>query len=284
MHYLDYNEQRQHGTIDFPVGFYRVDEHHPRYNMPFHWHMELEIIRILEGFLNLKMDDEEITAGPGDILFINEGVIHGGKPENCIYECVVFDMKSLLMHTEACKQYIRPISRHSITVKNHFTREYQSFCQTADRLFKTQRKSCSGYELTTVGVLYELFGMIYQKKLYDAADPQPGRNPQKMAHLKPVLEYIESNYSSPVTLEDLSRIAGMSPKYFCRYFQSAIHRTPMDYLNYYRIERACFELCTTDSSVTETAYSCGFNDTSYFIKTFKRYKGVTPRHYSLEVG
>ena len=87
MHYLDYNEKKQHGTMDFPIEYYHVDEHHPRYNMPFHCHKELEIIRILEGILFLKLDDEEFEAKAGDIIFINEGVIHGGLPHNCIYEC-----------------------------------------------------------------------------------------------------------------------------------------------------------------------------------------------------
>ena len=98
MHYLDYNEKKQHGTPDFPIEYYHVDEHHPRYNMPFHCHKELEIIRILEGILYLKLDDEEFEAKAGDIIFINEGVIHGGLPHNCIYECIVFDIQRLLMH------------------------------------------------------------------------------------------------------------------------------------------------------------------------------------------
>ena len=54
MHYLDYNEKKQHGTMDFPIEYYHVDEHHPRYNMPFHCHKELEIIRSLEGILFFK--------------------------------------------------------------------------------------------------------------------------------------------------------------------------------------------------------------------------------------
>ena len=68
MHYLDYNEKKQHGTPDFPIEYYHVDEHHPRYNMPFHCHKELEIIRILEGILYLKLDDEELEAKAGDII------------------------------------------------------------------------------------------------------------------------------------------------------------------------------------------------------------------------
>ena len=66
-----------------------------------------------------------------------------------------------------------------------------------------------------------------------------------------MLEYIELNYQSPITLEDLSRLAGMSSKYFCRFFRAVIHRTPIDYLNYYRIERACYLMAAEDISVTE---------------------------------
>ena len=77
----------------------------------------------------------------------------------------------------------------------------------------------------------------------------------------------------------MSSSVNMSPKYFCRFFQEMTHRTPVDYLNYYRIERACYQLLTTDQSITEVAYNSGFNDLSYFIKTFKKYKGTTPKKY-----
>jgi AraC-like DNA-binding protein len=53
----------------------------------------------------------------------------------------------------------------------------------------------------------------------------------------------------------------------------------MDYLSYYRVERACHLLAATSVTVTETAYRCGFNDSSYFVKIFKKYKGTTPRQY-----
>ena len=72
MHYLDYNEKKQHGTLDFPIEYYHVNEHHPRYNMPFHCHKELEIIRILEGILYLKLDDEEFEERMRDMCNLGE--------------------------------------------------------------------------------------------------------------------------------------------------------------------------------------------------------------------
>ena len=70
------------------------------------------------------------------------------------------------------------------------------------------------------------------------------------------------------------------PKYFCRYFYQAVHKTPIEYLNFYRVERACFILDTESCSVGDAAYRCGFNDLGYFIRTFKKMKGITPKKYS----
>jgi len=97
--------------------------------------------------------------------------------------------------------------------------------------------------------------------------------------MKPVLEYIESHYSTAVTLEDLAQVAGMNPKYFCRVFRSLIHHSPVDYLNFYRIEQAANLLDSTDLPVTEVGNRCGFWESSYFTKVFKKYKGTTPAAY-----
>ena len=105
------------------------------------------------------------------------------------------------------------------------------------------------------------------------------RDYKRILQLKQVLEFIEKNYANPITLQELSASVSMSPKYFCRFFSEMTHQTPVDYLNRQRIEEACLQLAATDDSITEIAYRNGFNDLSYFIRTFKKYKGMTPGKY-----
>ena len=50
----------------------------------------------------------------------------------------------------------------------------------------------------------------------------------------------------------------------------------MDYLNYYRIEAACNEIAATERNLTEIALDAGFSNLNYFIRQFRKYKGVTP--------
>ena len=78
---------------------------------------------------------------------------------------------------------------------------------------------------------------------------------------------------------DLAAEAALEPKYFCRVFRQITGRTPINYLNYYRVECAAELLCTTQGSITDIALECGFGDVSYFSRMFRRYKGQTPGQY-----
>lgn len=283
MLYLDYNEKQIHGTKEFPVAFYHVDSSHPRYEMPFHWHKEYEIVKIIEGNFRLMLDDAEIVAGPKESMFIPSGALHGGVPENCIYECLVFDLDVLFLPSDVCRKYLKKIKHQDILIHSLIAEKTPALCPVIDRIFASMSKKADGYELVAIGSLLELFGMIFHEGCY-TADPSGCESPVRhIEQLKPVFEYIEKYYASSITLQQLSQISGMSPKYFCRYFQTIAHKTPMDYLNFYRIERACALLCTTDSPVTSIAYDCGFNDCSYFIKLFKRYKHITPKQYQMQM-
>ena len=279
MKYFDYKEQKQHGTFDFPIAFYHVTPEHPRYNMPYHWHTECEIIRILEGEFLLIINDEKILATKGDIIFIHDGMFHGGTPNNCIYECIVFDIKILLKQNHACTKQIQDIINQKKIIGPLISTDIEGLKTCCDTLFESMRSMKTGYEFLTQGSLYYLIGLVLRFNLYKSKNKTNKRTQEKTLHFKNVLSLIETEYQSPLTLEDLSKAAGMTPKYFCRFFSEMTNKTPIEYLNYYRIESACEQLLTTDYSITEVALNCGFNDASYFIKMFKKHKGITPKQY-----
>ena len=280
MQYIDYNERKIRGTFDFPIEFYHIDSQHPQYAMPYHWHVEYEIIRILKGAFTVSLDENEFRAEQGDIIFINSGTLHAGIPENCIYECIVFDMNMLMKKDNVCQKFIQDIMNHVINIKEFYKKkETSEFHKTVWRLFDVIDQKKYGYQLIVHGCLYQLLGIILENGDYVTDSLQTPQNHRRILQLKQVLEVIENSYPDQITLEQLSKAAGMSPKYFCRFFQEMTHKSPIDYLNYYRVERACYQLLNTDTSITDISYSVGFNDLSYFIKSFKKYKGITPAKY-----
>ncbi|MFR4350624.1 MAG: AraC family transcriptional regulator [Roseburia sp.] len=279
MKYLEYQERRKQGTADFPIAFYHVELTHPRYQMPYHWHTECELIRVLKGSFPLTVGSQLYRMNAGDIVFIQDGMLHGGMPENCVYECIVFDMKLLLKERHICQKQIEAIMNHELLLNQLLPGHNSSIAQIAAALFSAMPEKYPGYEFTVLGTLYQLIGMILKENLYSLRSAHEQQISYRLKQLKQVLRYIEDHYAEDVSLDDLASIAGMNPKYFCRFFRQITLRTPIDYLNYYRIECAREQLAATDASITEVALGCGFNDISYFTKTFKKYMGLTPRQY-----
>lgn len=281
MHYLEYNEQIQHRTGDLPLAYYYVDERHPRYQMRMHWHRETELLRVRQGTLRLYVDDTAVTVREGELVVLGEGVLHGGDAEDCVYECLVLDPYALLMHIEPCKNALRTVLGRTMHLQSGSISADAPFAAAVDRLYDTVQNGVEGDELRVVGALYEVFG--YLTRHADAiVRTETNRAGVKAGQLKPALEYIEKNYGAHISLETLARQTGLSPKYFCRCFRAIIHRSPIDYLNHYRIECASQLLTTSDMTVAEIAQRCGYNDSSFFIKQFRRYKNTTPHKYRAE--
>jgi AraC-like DNA-binding protein len=278
MKYIDYQEHMPQGNFHFPVTYYHRSPLCPRYHMQLHWHTQYELIRILSGSFLLTLGNETRLLKKDDCVLVTGGILHGGTPQDCVYECVIFDFQRLLQESFAQTRVIHDFPSGKISLfpfPSDYSREIPELVRKLCHVLSRKR---DGYELAAQGYLYLLFSQLMEQHLYEETDSGSADSSQ-LASLKNVLSFIAKNYSQHITLDSLARIAGMNSKYFCRYFKSLTDRTPIDYLNYYRIECACELLSTKDISIKETAISCGFNDESYFIKTFHKYKGTTPKQY-----
>ena len=274
---MSYNELQQRGTFELPVELYKIDENHPKYEMAYHWHSEFEIIRITKGSLNITLNNREFEANAGEVIFVNSETVHGAMPNNCTYECVVFARELLLVDDKTCGNFISDLLDFVVVVNDHLKVEDGEIIEKVNLLFDIMNNNGCYYEV--VGALYSVMGAIIRHKHFKYASGLDDANTVGNPKLKKVLSYIRQSYDAQISLEQMSAVVGMSPKYFCYFFKEMTKKSPVSYLNAYRIERAARKLMSTDISVTDIAYSCGFNDLSYFIKTFKKIKGVTPNSF-----
>lgn len=273
-----YNELKQHGTEDFPFELYRVFEDHPKYEMAFHWHSNLEMIRVLKGELALTLDNRPCHLSAGEVAFINSETVHGATPNNCAYECIVFNLAFLKTGNSACDGFIENLLTHSGFLNERPTD--QEIVALVHRVFEEIGCTEKGSPFKVIGLMHELLGEIQRKNEFNShLPPSSVHDEKKVVKLKTVLKFIRENFAKDISLEDMAAVAGLSCKYFCKFFKDMTGTTPVNYLLAYRIERAARRLLGTDLSVTQIAYDCGFNDVSYFIKTFKAFKRVSPKEY-----
>ncbi len=276
---MSYNELEQRGTADFPVEYFYIDDTHPRYQMSAHWHGEVELIRVLSGELSVSLDGRDYLAKSGDVLFVNPETVHRATPQDAVYECLVFHADFLYNHTQSCEFFIESILDRHCAVQEFFPKS-DSLCNLFDEVFNSASKPSSGYKFRTIGALYSLFGEIVDRHLYAlASGSSPIPDDKSILNLKKLLAFIRTNYSGTITLSDMAQVVDMSPKYLGSFFKNMTGKTPFEYLAEYRIEKAAQKLLNSPASVTEIAFACGFSDISYFIKTFKNHKGISPRRF-----
>ncbi len=279
MKYPEFNEKKQHGSPDFPIQYYHVTPYHPQYEMPLHWHREFEIIRVISGRFTLFADNVEYDMSAGDIGIVECGILHRGTPENCVYECLVFDIGMLRKkHNDVLSNYLLPILNREVDVKTFHPSGQGEFYKITAELFETMRASSEFYELKVQGLIYTFFACLYSCGFVTKSAKHRHADKQ-VKTLMELLDWIDTRYNDSITLKDLAKVSGMNEKYLCRFFKEYTSKTPIDYINSLRIECACHELTVTGATITEAAIESGFNDLSYFSKTFKKYKGISPREF-----
>ncbi len=272
-----FNETKMHGSFDFPIQSYRMDRMHPRYEMVHHWHKNVEIMRVLKGTLYVTLNSETFVVQKGDTVFVNSETVHGAVPkDDCVYECAVFDPEIIGFLPFGTERLCECLTNGSIRIKEKIDAQCKEVREITRKLFESLNDATITARYDVIGNLCLLFSAIFKNNYYTKQTSVRENPSTQISKFKKVIHFIRSSYSQELTLEDMAQCAGMSKKYFCVFFKQYTHQTPFEYLISYRIERATHYLLTTDKSITDIAYSCGFNDLSYFIKTYKAHKGTSP--------
>ncbi|WP_431686707.1 helix-turn-helix domain-containing protein [Hahella sp. NBU794] len=94
-----------------------------------------------------------------------------------------------------------------------------------------------------------------------------------------VVEYVINNIESPISLQEVSELVGMTDSHFSRFFRKATGNRFVEFLNRIRVSRACCLLAETDEQVASICFQVGFNNVANFNRRFQELKGLTPREY-----
>ena len=96
--------------------------------------------------------------------------------------------------------------------------------------------------------------------------------------LENIFTYVEHHYDKEIEIEEVAKLANLTLPAFCNFFKKATQITFTEFVNRYRINKACL-LMAQDRSISECSYQCGFNNVTYFNRMFKKYTGKTPSEF-----
>ena len=107
----------------------------------------------------------------------------------------------------------------------------------------------------------------------------PKNNRKAIDKMKIILKYVENNYANKITISEIADVIGFSESHFMRYFKETMGTSFIEYLKDYRLTMAARLLQSSEDSILNISAEVGFDNLSYFNRSFKARYGITPRQY-----
>ena len=251
-----------------------------------HWHNSFELIEVVEGKFFCNVDVSEFLINKGNICIINRGRLHHIYTEDhnafkCRKKTIIFNPDYFIKDENIYEKYILPLlekdafAHIQFNIKKGIGLDINALMKEIEAL---EDEKPIGYELEEYSLIYKVIRYLYlayqssKQSIHTAYDAnvQIQRN---------MTSFIHEHFGSKIGLEDIAEAGQVSKSTCIRLFHKYTGKSPIDFLNNYRLQMSAEKLVTTSEQITEIAYACGFGQPSYFNRLFLKEYNMTPNQY-----
>lgn len=259
--------QSYYNTVDISIKEV-INISHTKRPVNFHFNRtdcrNLRLAFVISGSAVYDFRGEQVTVVPGDVLFIgnNDGytckVTDAGGWEHFVITFTLWDADRV---DSLPFKFVNKPSR---------PKQFEDLFSEAFRVYNSGSAACN---MEAKALVYFIISKLLQE-----SENQFFKK-SKYKGIKDAAEYIKSNYKEKISMDHLVQISGYSVSHFSRLFKELYGLSPVDYINYIRIENAKKLLRTDMLTISEIAEDCGFSNVYYFSRIFKQTVGVSPKKY-----
>ena len=251
-----------------------------------HWHDFAELVIITEGYGIHSIDGIDYPVSAGDI-FVFQGKTkhhfkerHGLSMHNIMYDNrrLQHSFKNLQGDAGYNAMFLlEPAYRRRHRFKSRLRISRRSLAHVEAIVHKIQteqEQQLAGSDTLMLSMLLEL--IVFFSRQYSKVDiPQA----KALYRIGKIIGRLETQYKKDWNITELSKVAGMSKSSLIATFKNATGYSPIDYLIRIRLQKAAELLIETEESLGEIAVQCGFHDSNYLTRQFRRVYNLTPRQF-----
>lgn len=238
-----------------------------------HIHRELEMVLICEGAASCTVGEHTFRAQKGDMIFVNPLEVHSyntADPMDYNHKCICIDMSLVAEPTIG-----EAVTAGAMKICHHVRHADAVLRDLFHNLYDAVENNTSTLLLESAAYVSLLFAYLIKNALLtDSRKDEKAR-----LFCTKVLSVISQNFMGELSSKFVAEQLFYTQSYFCRTFKANFGIPFSTYLNMYRIQVARKMLLTSDLKVSQIAFECGFQNTVYFNRLFKKQVGVTPIQY-----
>ncbi len=256
----DINLYENHPAASFPI---KIVENGYYFPWPqAHWHEHLELHFISEGSATFRCGNENVDLKKNDCLIINGNTLHQWLSNDpCNSFCIIVQSSFL--------------ENNFVVFENHIRDE--RVAELMQLIYSEYKSNESSREFSVKGYTYLLLAHLIRNYSRDSmSELRFKQHANRLDTLNNSIKYIERHFREPITTKTLADLSHVSEGHFCHIFKETFGKTAKEYINEVRIGKAVDLIKSTDMTIYEISFYCGFTDANYFSRIFKKYKGTTP--------
>lgn len=238
-----------------------------------HWHSELELVYMIHGCMNAKINGKEYSIHDGEFYFCNHEDLHinSSPDKESVQQYLV-----VLLSYEELKRYEPDLDKYVFSVNGNDSVREEIACLMEKLVdYEQNQPPCS--DILKNQIILQLYYIFLTRCL--TPKPEVVSTAAKVRYAKEVIAYIREHYREKITIEMLADEICLSPQYLSKHFKNITHMTLSEYLSRYRLEQANKYLLNEYATVTEAALENGFPNVKAYITTCKKIYGITPAEY-----
>lgn len=239
-----------------------------------HWHRSLELLMVVEGIVDISVDDSVYHLGSEDILLINSNSIHELRSESAVLIALQFDMARLKEFDSSLEDAV--FDCNSTTCSD--ATKFQGIRFAIATLLHENSRRSKGAEFKNYSLCYYIISELLNH--FQIPTTEPTRKRQKyMARLQRIIKFINAHYMENFTLADLAESEQLSVPYLSNFFYKYMGVKFSQYYTNVKLDHAVAELLNTENSIESVALHNGFTETHTFVRCFKKRYNMLPSVY-----
>jgi len=246
-----------------------------KYRNP-HFHNMWELIWVLEGKLEVSIDNREEIVKRGQLFLIPPSKVHELHTENfsCAFMCIQMSIEFVhLSERIVTENYL--IS--DLLSKEEILEIKKSALSLGKMYFSNDALASLACAWECNGIMFRILNSIPYKNL---SSDQAELRQKRDKRLEEMFEFVEKNYMHKIRLSDFAKEQNLSMSYLSHFFKDSMNQTFQDYVSSVRIQVASRLIATKSLRLTAASDLAGFSDYKYFVRDFRKHFGVSPEEYA----
>lgn len=259
-------------SLPLEISIYKLGDIKP------HWHADLELVYVLEGFIEIETNDQLYVLNEEDVILTNPYEIHSIHGKNSAVLSILINLEKLGIKQEEIESLVFDLNSSLEADKT----PYQKIKMLIASLINYNLKYQDNSKYANLSIIYSLFAEFMNKYrvISNSSKPQHNKN---LIKLREIIKYLNDNYKNYITLKTLSLEFNLTVPYISSFFNKYFGKNFQDYYDELRISKSLQTLLENNQTLEDISLAFGFTDSRGYVRAFKKIYHLTPTEYRKEI-